>query len=53
MMILSTLIGSLSGAAGIYLSFYVDIASGASIILLQATLFVCVLIYAAWKNRRS
>ncbi len=53
MMMLSVLIGALSGAAGIYLSYYADIASGASIILLQAALFVGVLAYAAWQNRRS
>ena len=52
MMVLSILIGSLSGAAGIYVSFHVDIASGASIILLQAALFVCVLAYTAWQTRR-
>ncbi len=52
MMALSILIGAVSGALGIYLSFYLDIASGASIILLQAALFVCVLAYATWRNRR-
>ncbi len=52
MMVLSVLIGALSGGAGIYLSYFVDIASGASIILLQAAIFVCVLIYATWNSRR-
>lgn len=48
MMVLSVLIGSLSGGAGIYLSYYLDIASGASIILLQAALFVLALIFATY-----
>lgn len=39
----STLIGALTGFGGMYLSFYVDVASGATIVLLQATLFVIVL----------
>jgi len=39
MILLSTSIGALAGFAGMYLSFYVDIASGATIVLLQATLF--------------
>lgn len=53
MMFLSVWIGALSGGAGIYLSYYVDIASGASIILLQAAIFVCVLAFVAWRGRRG
>jgi manganese/iron transport system permease protein/iron/zinc/copper transport system permease protein len=41
MSILSTLIGAITGVVGIYLSYYIDIASGASIVLLQA-FFFCV-----------
>ena len=38
MSVLSTIIGALTGLLGIYLSYYIDIASGASIVLLQAAL---------------
>lgn len=43
MVVLSVLIGTLTGLLGMYLSYYVDVASGASIVLLQATVFVCAL----------
>jgi len=36
---LSVVIGVVSGFTGMYLSFYLDIASGASIVLTQATIF--------------
>lgn len=39
MILLSTFIGALSGFIGMYLSFYIDVASGASIVLLQASIF--------------
>ncbi len=51
MMLLSTLTGALSAGAGIYLSYYVNIASGAAIILLQAGLFLAVLAYTSWRRR--
>jgi manganese/iron transport system permease protein/iron/zinc/copper transport system permease protein len=41
MSILSTVIGAITGVVGIYLSYYIDVASGASIVLLQA-FFFCV-----------
>lgn len=39
MVILSTVIGALTGLFGMYLSYYVDVASGATIVLVQALLF--------------
>ncbi|MCI0393777.1 MAG: metal ABC transporter permease [Chloroflexi bacterium] len=39
MIVLSTGLGALTGFAGMYLSFYVDVSSGATIVLLQAFLF--------------
>ena len=35
----STALGALTGLCGIYLSFYVDVSSGATIVILQALLF--------------
>jgi ABC-type Mn2+/Zn2+ transport system permease subunit len=48
---LSTLIGALTGFFGIYLSYYVDVASGATIVLLQAALFVVALAVATLQRR--
>jgi len=47
MMLLGSIIASLSGVIGLYLSFYLDIASGAAIVL-TATVFF--LIAFAWKR---
>ena len=43
MVLLSTLIGAASGVVGMYLSYYADVASGATIVLLQSSLFGIVL----------
>lgn len=42
MIICSTFIGILSGVAGFYLSYYLDVPSGASIVLTMSTLFAIV-----------
>jgi manganese/iron transport system permease protein/iron/zinc/copper transport system permease protein len=49
--LLSTAIGALTGFVGMYLSYYVDIASGATIVLSQATLFVVVLTVTSLQKR--
>jgi len=51
LILLSTAIGGLTGFAGMYLSFYVDVASGATIVLLQASVFVMVLGLMALRHR--
>ena len=43
MLVLSTVLGGLTALGGMYLSYYFDIASGASIVLFAALLFVGVL----------
>lgn len=53
MVALSVGIGALSGLGGMLISFYADIASGASIVLLQATLFVCAISIAALRKRTN
>jgi len=53
MILLSTLIGALTGLAGMYLSYYVDVASGATIVLLQATVFGLVLTMTSLQKRAS
>lgn len=44
---LSTALGGITAALGMYLSYYLDIASGASIVLLAAVIFVAVL---SWRE---
>lgn len=44
MIAISTGLGALTGLLGMYLSFYVDVSSGATIVLLQAVLFSLALI---------
>ncbi len=59
MTLLSTGIGAFCGLGGIYISFYVDVSSGASVVLFSALLFVLVLAYNNLRgylgaaNRRS
>ncbi|HEY7846573.1 MAG TPA: metal ABC transporter permease [Candidatus Limnocylindria bacterium] len=43
MIVLSTAIGALSGGLGMYVSYWLDIASGATIVLLQAAFFLAAL----------
>lgn len=44
MLVIGTLVGALTGAVGMYVSYYWDIASGATIVLTAAALFVVVLL---------
>lgn len=53
MIVLSTLIGASTGLAGMYISYYVDVASGATIVLLQAALFGVVLAVTSLQKRAS
>ena len=50
MMILAAIFASLSGVIGLYLSYYLSIASGAAIVL-TATMFF--MIAFAWKKFRG
>ena len=51
--ILSTTLGALGGFVGIYLSFYVDVSSGASVVLVEAALFSLVIAYTSLKGHIS
>jgi len=53
MIVLSTGMGAATGLAGMYLSFYVDVASGATIVLLQASVFGLVLAVTALQKRAA
>jgi ABC-type Mn2+/Zn2+ transport system permease subunit len=57
MLILATLLGAATGFAGIYISYYADVASGATIVLFSAGLFVialaAVLVRARYQLQRG
>jgi manganese/iron transport system permease protein/iron/zinc/copper transport system permease protein len=54
MIVLSTAIGALSGGLGMYVSYWLDIASGATIVLLQAAFFLVALAgVAIFRRPRS
>jgi manganese/iron transport system permease protein len=46
MMALAALIGSLSGLVGLYLSFYIKVASGAAIVLVATAIFLVTFLFA-------
>ena len=51
MIILSTLLGSFCGIGGIYASYYIDVSSGASVVLFSALIFILVLGYTGVAGR--
>lgn len=53
MAILSTFIGALTGITGMYLSYYIDVASGATIVLVQATIFFAALTVGLAQKRAA
>ncbi|MHB8513389.1 MAG: metal ABC transporter permease [Actinomycetota bacterium] len=52
MLLLSTLIGAATGFAGMYVSYYANIASGATITLTGATLFIVVYLAQIIRDRK-
>jgi ABC-type Mn2+/Zn2+ transport system permease subunit len=52
MLVLSVVIGALSGFVGMYLSWYLNISSGASIVLASSALFVVVYAISGARARR-
>jgi len=53
MLVVSTIAGGVCGFAGVYVSFNFDVASGATIVLVAAALFVVVFTTTALINRRK
>jgi manganese/iron transport system permease protein/iron/zinc/copper transport system permease protein len=51
LLVLSTFLGALNGFAGLYLSYYLDSSSGATIVLLGAAGFGVALAYASIRER--
>jgi hypothetical protein len=53
MLLYSVLIGAMTAVYGMYASFYLDIASGASIVLFGAAIFSLVLLFKSVKSGRE
>ena len=53
MFLYATVVGGLSGFLGVYLSWFVDVSSGATVVLLQAAIFAVVLLAVAIQSRLS
>ncbi len=53
MMLISVGFGALSGLLGMYVSYFVDVASGATIVLLQTAFFVIALAYAGLRRQAA
>jgi len=50
MMVLAAFIGALSGVIGLYLSYYVSVASGAAIVLVCTALFLLALLFSPGRG---
>ena len=53
MLVLSTVMGALAGLVGMYLSYWLDVSSGATIVLLEAAVFLAVFLATTLSRRRS
>ena len=53
MLVLSTVMGALAGLVGMYLSYWLDVSSGATIVLLEAAVFLVVFLATTLSRRRS
>ena len=51
MLMLSVVIGALCGLGGLYVSFYIDVSSGASVVLFSATVFLIAFAYTSLRQR--
>jgi ABC-type Mn2+/Zn2+ transport system permease subunit len=52
MLWISIVVGAACGFVGVYLSYYLDWSSGATVVLTASALFVLAYAYSALKNRR-
>ncbi len=50
MMVIAALIGAFSSIAGLYLSFYINVASGAAVVLIATFIFLLVFLFAPTRG---
>lgn len=58
MMLIAALIGAFSSIAGLYASFYINVASGSAVVLIATIIFLIVFLFApprgwVWRRRRE
>ncbi len=53
MLVSSALLGAAAGAVGMYASYWLDVSSGATIVLLEAALFVAAMAWSGVRGHRS
>lgn len=53
MLVLSSILGAAAGGVGMYLGYWLDISSGATIVLLESAIFVVVFVASAITGRRQ
>jgi manganese/iron transport system permease protein/iron/zinc/copper transport system permease protein len=53
MVLISTVTGALSGLVGIYVSWYADVSSGATVVLVGAAAFVAALAWSSFRGRTA
>ena len=51
MVMISVVTGAVSGLLGIYVSWYADVSSGATVVLVAVGFFVVALAYSSWRGR--
>ncbi len=51
MLVLSSAIGAVCGFLGIYLSYFVDVSSGATIVLVESSVFAAAMAYSGLRSR--
>ncbi len=51
-LLLSTGLGAICGFVGIYISYFIDVSSGASVVLVEAAVFALVMAYTSLRPRR-
>ena len=51
MVLISTAVGAFCGLGGLYLSFYIDISSGPSVVLFSTAVFFTALAYSSVRDR--
>jgi manganese/iron transport system permease protein/iron/zinc/copper transport system permease protein len=53
MVLISTVTGALSGLVGIYVSWYADVSSGATVVLVGAAAFMAALAWSSYRGRTA
>ncbi len=51
--VIAVAIGALTGFIGVYVSWFVDVSSGATVVLVQAAVFALVLLWGSFESRRG